>query len=437
MGRKILVIAYYFPPLGLSGVQRTVKFVKYLPRYGWEPTVLTVRPGGYFAFDESLLEDVDTADVVRTRSLDPTRLFARSSSVRVPENWHRRLVDVITGTIFIPDNKIGWLPFARRTAGGLMRNHKFDAVLSTAPPYTGHLVGSWLARRFGVPFVADFRDDWLENPRHMYPSAWHRRLHARLERNVLAASSAVVTINDVIAERLRCRLPADSPANAVDVIEQGFDPDDFGTIEDPVPTSPDTFRFLYAGVFYDAQRPDAFLEGLSRAIQARPELRDRVHADFVGLVPKYFDSALARLKIEDMVTYHGYLPHDRVIQHIRSATVPWLTIGRRKGAESISTGKLFEYMGSRKPILGLVPEGAARDVLASYGAADIVDPDDVEGVSIAIRSLFDRFVEGSLPAPEEAFVARFDRCNLTGRLAEILHRVARPNAQPEPERTAR
>ena len=161
--RRVLLIAYYFPPLGLSGVQRTAKFAKFLGRYGWKPTVLTVEPAGYYAFDESLLREVEEAgvEIVRTTSLDANRLFKKKGVVRLPSEFIRKAAGFIGDLLFIPDTKIGWKRRALKAALELTARTRFDAILATAPPQTDFLIGMELKRRTGIPLLVDYRDAWM------------------------------------------------------------------------------------------------------------------------------------------------------------------------------------------------------------------------------------------------------------------------------------
>lgn len=417
--RRVLVVAYYFPPMGLSGVQRTVKFARYLPEYGWEPVVLSVEPGGYFAFDDELMAEVQAAgiEVHRTTSLDPNRLFGRRRAVSMPGESRRSLLARAAQTIFIPDSKIGWYPFALRAGRRLVARSPVHAVLSTAPPYTGHLIGARLAADHGLPLVLDYRDDWLDNPRHVYPTALHRRIHARLERRVLDQADAVVAINGTIARAIAGR--SAGSADPV-VIPQGYDPADY-------PASPPDsggFTLTYTGVFYDAQRPDAFLQGLARFLERRPDARSATRARFLGLFPDSARAEVARLGLDDVVDIGPYVTHREAMEALAGTAVAWLVVGRRSGSEQISTGKLYAYIGARVPILALVPEGEARRELLDYGAARIVDPDDVAGTADAIALWYDAWRTKTLPAPDPEFVARFDRRRLAGNLAAVLDSVA-------------
>ena len=414
------MVAYYFPPMGLSGVQRVAKFVKYLPEFGWEPEVLTVEPGGYFAYDESLLEEVKKAGVRthRTKSWDPTRLFGKKRTVQLPAEGSRRWLTALSQFVFIPDNKMGWRFHAVRAGARRHKEAPFDLIFSTAPPYTAHLIGASLSRKCGIPLITDFRDDWVGNPRHLYPTPVHRWLHLRLERRVLRASAGTLAINKPISDALEKRHAQSSLSSTFTVLPQGFDPADFDNTQPPA--DPVKMRLVYTGVFYDAQTPDYFLRALANLIARRPETGDQLEALFVGLIPATSQKLVASLDLEKVVRYEGYLPHNEAVAHLLAADVLWMTIGRRPGAEGISTGKLFEYMGAGKPILALTPEGTARETLNPYGAATIVEPDDTEAISQAIEALWEQWKKGTLPRPDAAYIAQFNRKNLTKKLAQVF-----------------
>ncbi len=418
--RNVLVLAYYFPPLGLSGVQRIAKFVKYLPDSGWNPTVLTAEPGGYFAFDEDLLRELTERRIPihRTRSVDPTRVFGTSTSVKLPPEGRRKLLSTLSQWIFLPDNKVGWMPFAYREAARLLRGGAFDVILSTAPPYSSHMVAARLARKFRLPLVLDYRDDWLGNPRHVYPTPLHRAAHGALERRAGGQADAIVTINPVLAGAIYDRLGV-----PVTVIPQGFDPDDYPkTSANPSPQS-DQLHFMYTGVFYDRQTPEPFLRGLAELIRRNPDVAGRVRATFVGLFPDECRPLLSALALQDVVEILPYERHREAMSRVSRADVAWLVVGEGPGQRGISTGKLFAYAGASIPILGIVPRGAAHEMLEAYGASWTAHPDDPEAIYRTLARIFRAWEKGALPEPDPAFVAGYDRQVLTGKLADVLDRA--------------
>ncbi len=417
--RRVLIIAYYFPPMGLSGVQRTAKFARYLPEAGWEPTVLTVRPGGYYAFDDQLLEEVEGSGVriERTASLDPTRLFGKRRRVAMPDADSRKRLQSLTQWLFIPDNKVGWMPAAFIRGLQILRKNNFDAIFSTAPPYTSHLIGASLSRAAGVPLILDFRDGWLDNPHHAYPTPIHRKLHAFLERISVQKSVTSVCVNTYIRDALAARLPHRSASMVV--IPHGYDAEDFEDSSAPS-TRHKKLTFLYSGIFYGAQTPVYFLEGMNRFLTARPEARKDITLSFVGHFPEKHKALIDELGLGAQVELFGYRPHREAVRRLSAADIPWMTVGRQRGEEEITPGKLFEYFGARKPVLGLVPRGAARDALASYGAGFAAPPDEPEAIAHTIEELYARWNDHTLPQPNEAYVQSLERRRIAQALADLL-----------------
>lgn len=419
--KHALVIAYYFPPLGLSGVQRVAKLVKYLPENGWDVTVLTVEPGAYFAFDDRLLADLEGPHIriERTQSVDPTRSVSRRQ-VPFPDEGKRILFSAVSQFILLPDNKIGWKRFAIKRGREILRERTVDIIYATAPPYTSLLVGHHLAREAGVPLVLDYRDDWLDNPRHSYPTPIHRAISLRLERKVVSSCQAVFAINCAIRNAIASRNP--EMADLIEVIPQGYDPADISNSKTESPS--DRMVFLYAGMFYDAQKPDAFLRALRMTFDRRVEMTGQTTARFVGLFPEDAKELIVKLDLEHQVEFTGYLDHEASVSQLMSCDVAWMTIGHQDGEEMISTGKLFEYMGTRKPILALVPEGEAKRALKGYDAVFLADPDDEETISQVMEELFDRWKQNRLPVGSESHIQAFDRREQARHISAIFDELS-------------
>lgn len=420
--RRVLVIAYYFPPMGLSGVQRTSKFVKYLPDHGWQPTVLTVDTVGYYAKDESLLEELADRDVriVRTPPAGPGRLFVRRGTLRLPSERTRKFLSRLSDTFFIPDNKIGWKRAAVSTALALHRETPFDVIFSTAPPFTDFLIGAAVKAAIGKPLVLDYRDPWHAYPFRFDATPFHRRKHAALERRVLKASNRVVTTNRRVKEMLIARYPF-LTYHDIDILPQGFDPADFapppGRGNDGVaPRRPGTMRFTYAGVFWEDRVPTYFLEALAAALARRPALRDRLEAVFVGNFRDENLRLVERLGLKDVVRVVGYVPHRTCVRWLQESDLLWMIVGDDSG----SPGKAYEYIGARKPILGCVPEGFLQSTIEEAGGVT-VRPDDIPGITRELLDFADRFDAGRPGGPSDAVVERYDRFRLTGTLARLFN----------------
>lgn len=421
MVNKVLVIAYYFPPMGLSGVQRTLKFVKYLPDYEWEPTVLTVTPTAYYALDYGMLRELNESGIrtIRTNSLDPTRLFESGKPVKMPHEKLRNFLSGISQAIFIPDNKIGWKHDAIRAGRRLLEEEEFNVIFSTAPPYTCHLIGAALSKEFGIPLVLDFRDSWLDNPLHFYITPFHRMIHQKLEKKVLKTSSRIITINRRIKELMLRRYRFLS-YNDIAIIPQGYDPEDFRV--DNILGLPFSkkMRFTYAGTFYRNRTPKYFMRALSEVLKEHPDLEKRIEAVFIGTFRKENLAMIESLGLSDVVKVFGYLDHKSTVRYLMTSDVLWMTIGNGKGEDQISTGKLYEYIGSRKPILGLVPDGVAKTTILESGAGKALKPDDVPAIKHAILEYYGLWAKKLLPKIPIEYAQNFDRVRLTGELAREL-----------------
>lgn len=420
--RRVLVVAYYFPPLGLSGVQRTLKFVKYLPDYGWQPTVLTVEPGGYYAKDESLEADLAGRDitVIRTPSRDPLSFFKKKGVVAIPRESVRGLASNLSLALMQPDNKIGWKKFAMQAVDTLMRSAgapAFDAVYATAPPYTDLLIGREIKRKYRIPLVVDYRDAWVGNPFNFYATPFHRAYAARQEELVLRDADKVVAVHRKIKELLITRYPF-LGFEDVNIIPHGYDTDDF-VVSGPLPRT-EKMRFTYSGVFYEKRTPKFFLEALAQVFEKHPETRNRIEACFVGQFRKEHLRYIKKLGLTDAVNITGYLPHNECTKYLLASDVLWMMM-----FDTISTpGKVYEYIGARKPILACAPEGVVRQTLLESQAARVVGPTDVAAIAEAIYAYFQMWTKNALPVPPETFVQRFDRKELTWELAKVLESVA-------------
>jgi glycosyltransferase involved in cell wall biosynthesis len=416
--RRVLVIAYYFPPMGLSGVQRTLKFVKYFSEYGWEPTVLTVQPRGYFAQDDSLVEDLEGRPVriVRTSAAGPGKLVSTKPVVKLPAEWVRKLLSRLSDTFFIPDNKIGWKRKAIARAIELARETPFDLIFATAPPFTDFLIGRALKKKLNIPLVLDYRDPWVDYPFKFYPTPLHKFLHVQLERRSLKASSHVVTTNRKVKE-LILRRHRFLGYHDVDIVSQGFDPADFQKARSTPLSQPHrkAMRITYAGVFWEDRKPDFFLRALAEVQKEQPRLRGRITAHFVGNFREENRKLVVRLGLQDSVTETGYLPHVDCIRELLASDVLWMIVGDVLG----SPGKTYEYIGAGKPILACAPEGFIADAVLDAGGI-VTAPDDVPAIKEAIVSFFNRWERHELRGPEQDIIDRYDRRILTRSMVKLF-----------------
>jgi glycosyltransferase involved in cell wall biosynthesis len=413
--RKVLIIAYYFPPMGLSGVQRTVKFAKFLPKYGWKPTVLTVEPTGYYAFDDTLLKEAEEAGVkiVRTLSYDVNRILKKRGVIKMPPEWMRKVLQFFGDLFFIPDTKIGWKSPAIKTASNLIDKEHFDVVFATAPPQTDFLIGAALKRKYDIPLVVDYRDAWLEYPFKYFPTPLHRLWHAHLEKQVLKAADRVIVTHRRVKESI-LRRNKTLDYNEVIIISQGFDAEDFPLMNAEKQANPVKMKITHSGTFYAERNPVIMLHALANVFRTNPKIRGRIEVHFAGNAREEDRQLVKRLNLQNAVYFLGYLPHRKCIQCLVESDVLWFVLDN----DYQTPGKLYEYFGSRKPIIASLVDGYTKQVIEECGAAICVPLKDEKAHELAILDQFKRFEQKKLECIQESFSAKFNRLTLTAELAK-------------------
>ena len=413
--RKVLIIAYYFPPMGLSGVQRTVKFAKFLPKYGWKPTVLTVEPTGYYAFDDTLLKEAEEAGVkiVRTLSYDVNRLLRKQGVIKMPSERMRKVLQFFGDLFFIPDTKIGWKSIAVKAASELIERERFDLLFATAPPQTDFLIGAALKRKFEIPLVVDYRDAWLDYPFKYFPTPLHRLWHAHLEKRVLKAADKVIVTHRRVKESILRRHKTVDYKEVI-IISQGFDIEDFPPTNSEKHIKPVKMKITHAGTFYAERNPVTMLHALANVLQANPKIRGRIEAHFVGNAREEDRQLVKKLDLQNSVHFLGYLPHRECIKRLVESDVLWFVIDN----DYQTPGKLYEYFGSRKPLIASLVDGYTKQIVKESGAAICVSLKDVAAHELAILEQFKRFELKKLERVQESFAAKFNRSTLTAELAK-------------------
>ena len=436
--KRALLISYYFPPSGGPGVQRVLKFVKYLPEFGWQPTVLTLKPehAAYPDLDPTLAGEIPVSvRVVRTRSWDPYAVYARfqgkakDETVGVgfvkegaAESGRQRLARWVRANVFLPDARVGWVPFARRAAKKLMQEDAFDAMLTSGPPHSTHLVGRSLKRRFGLPWIVDMRDPWTDisyyqDLPHTAPA---RRFDAALERSVLAQADAVISVSDGVGRGLHTK----AMIHHYETIPNGYDPAD---IPDgaALPRSKDRFVLAHVGTLSGQQHAPGLVQALARLADADPDWRTRLEVRFVGHVDGAVLAAFRDAGLGEAVAVLPYVPHADAIAHMRTADLLMVAVQRVEHNEGVTPAKMFEYLSLGIPVLGLAPpDGDLGRILRETAGGSTFDHEDADGITAFIAQQAARVARGEpAPRPNDAALHAYDRRVLTGRLAALFDRL--------------
>ena len=426
---KALIITYYFPPLGGGGTQRTLKFVRYLPEYGWEPYVLTVEDAHHLAQDESLLSEIpEELSVTRTRAFLPARFFRKATnhhpeSLSLEKSIVRQMFDFLKKlfytVIFIPDEFIGWVPFAVRTGKHLIKKHELDVIYSSGPPNTAHLIACRLAEQTGKPWIADLRDLWDQYPLSYNPFEWkwRRSIDDLLERRTLTRANHVIAVSEHMRTQLLQKLPALSPQN-VSVITNGFDPSDFDGIE-PIKNE-SRFTIVHSGTLFSWRRLQLFLAAMKVALQQEPALKKFLSLKLIGIVPTDDQQAIVDFGLSKYVSILGYLPYKNSLAHILGADALLLIVGNIPHAANMLTSKLFDYLGANRPIIALGPAGMVRDIVRQEKLGVTLDENDVEGIAENLVNMFEQKLNGGIRHSASSH-KKYQRPALTQKLANIMY----------------
>lgn len=436
--QRVLFISYAFPPTGGGGVQRPVKFARYLPRHGWQPTMLTVANPSVPVSDAALLKDVDPElPIVRARTWEPgyaakRRLTNTAASGR--SNWRdwvrRRVVGLLQ-----PDPQVLWNPLAARAAARALRQNRHAAILVSGPPFSSFLLAARLKQQFRLPLVLDFRDEWSMIGRYLenHASDGHGgRQHRMMMRTLAAADAVVATTQASAAELGDCCRAAGSSA-IVATIYNGFDPEDLRGLQGERRRA-GKFRIVYTGTLWRLTDVRPLVNALETLARQAPELLSRLELVFAGRRTPEQDRVLDRLEnLAISLQRRDYLPHDESLQLAASADLLCLLLADEPGAERVVPAKLFEYMALRRPMLALVPAGETQQLVHTMPDAQRFDPHDAEGIADWLAAqLAAPFVASPQPSPlglrvddaSAAELSRFSRSELTGQLARLLDAVA-------------
>lgn len=438
--KKVLVIAYFFPPSGAVGVYRTLKFIKYLPEFGWEPVVLTTSNGKFPTFDASLLKLVPAGiEVHRCRSFeslnlgldrpaDPGPPTKRTLAARV----HIRLY-LAWNWLALPDTRVGWVPSALRAARRLIREQRIEHVYISGSPFSSFLVGAALKRSAKVRVAIDYRDPWTQNLDYPRRTALHRAIDRALERRVVGRSDLVVSNTRANDERMAAEFGRGQPRTKFLAIHNGFDASDFASIE---PARNEKFTITYAGAFYysigsnftggagdDVMKtysPLVFLEALQTFFARRPDAKTKTRVRFMGMLGQGYDPTIRERGLDGVIERLGYVDYDEHLRVLKHSDVLLLVLSRGEKSRGWIPSKFFQYLGTGNPILALAPEGEVREIIRETGAGVSVEPDDAAAASRAIEQLYDAWASGTLVAGRSEAANAYERRNLTARLAHAL-----------------
>ncbi len=424
---KILIITYYWPPSGGAGVQRWLKFSKFLPESGYEPVILTVdeKQASYAQLDFSLLQEVSPElKVYKTKTFEPYNLYRKLSAKKeIPyggfSNQKKitlfdQLSRLIRGNLFLPDPRKGWNRYALQKALELIRSEKIETVITTGPPHSTHLIGRKIKEITGIRWIADFRDPWTDifyykDLRHSYAAS---RYDAYLENKVLTGADKIITVSLEIGQLLQKKIPGTT--DKIVVIPNGYDEDDFVNTE---PLINESFTITYTGTISMSYRIDQFIEAVD---QLPDPVKKKIKIRFVGNVPEEILNLFSLKNLSPMVEVLGYIPHDQAIRQMKGASILLMAIPDSPDNKGIVTGKFFEYLAARRPILAIGPLGGDVDIMVKKcRAGKLFFYDETEKIRQYILEIFE-LQQNNVIWDETTGTEKFTRRNLTRELTNNL-----------------
>jgi len=439
--KRVLIVSSSFPPTGGSGVQRVVGFVKYLPAFGWDPYVLTIVPGPYHTSGspQELPRDFPADRVTRTTFFDirlaGKKLLLRLKGKGAPstpgevartratgERSGNLLWKLANSLIFLPDPDIGWLPSAVRAGVPTIRQSGIDAILSSAPPFTSHLIALRLKRLTGRPWLADFRDPWSQSAHSIVSrsKAIRRPIDRFLEKKVMNSADKITSVSDPIVNAF-AKLKVKGIHRKLHVVTNGYDPDEFaGMVHHP----PGAFTITYTGSFYgEVRSPVPFMAALAELIKDGALRRDRVRVRIIETFSQGTASLASRFGLSDVLTVRVGISHTEAIQEQVNASVLLLIVGSGADKVGVYTGKLFEYLAARRPILALAPkEGVAAKLIRAANAGVIVNPGNRREIKEAILKYYSEHQRTGSVAYQgkDEVIRKYERPVQVGQLAKVL-----------------
>ena len=432
--KRVLIITYYWPPTGGSGVQRWVKFARYLPQEGWQPVIYTPENPEQLAVDTTLEAEVPAeAEIIKTRITEPYELYKKflrksghsKEAVEVnPVNaqnksFLQKVAMWIRGNLFRPDPRCMWIGPSVRFLKKYLKEHPVDLIVSTGPPQSMHLIGRRLARETGLPWVADFRDPWTKifYFKHLSMMKSTVKWHERMERKVLDEADTVVAVSPLVQKEFQ-----EMTQTPVELITNGFDENDFIAAGHPEAAggADADFVITHTGLFAADGNPTVLWEVLAEKCLNDKPFKEKLKIKLIGRTDIQITEALEKAGLTENCIDMGYQPHAAAVEEQRKASLLILPLRKEPEYKAVLPGKLFEYLASWRPVLGIgQPDGAMSMVLNTTKTGVVLDWNDRKSIARYVDFCWEKHKKGELNV-EDADISRFTRRELTASMARLF-----------------
>ncbi|MBP5740138.1 MAG: glycosyltransferase [Bacteroidales bacterium] len=423
--KRVLIITYYWPPSGGSGVQRWVKFSKYLPSQGWQPVIYTPENPDMPSIDQSLYSDIPgEAEIIKRPITEIYSIYRRISGNKgggevnpinsQKKTLKQKLMLAIRGNLFIPDPRISWLRPSVRFLKKYLREHPVDVIVSTGPPHSMHLIAREVSKATGIPWVADFRDPWTRMFyfKHLALSDWARKKHEKLEKMVLDDASAVVAVSPLVQEEFKTMT-----GNRIELVTNGYDPEDFGQVVEP----DGHFNIVHTGLFASDGNPETLWKVLSDLCREDARFAEQLRIRLVGKNDTMILDSIHAAGLERNLVDLGYRDHTVAVREQMGSTMLILPLRKEPEYRATLPGKLFEYLGSQRPVLGIgQTDGAMARILADTGAGETFEWDDEAGIRTYVLKRWEKFLAGDDDSVPDNNIEQYSRKATARKMAALL-----------------
>ena len=430
--KKALIITYYWPPAGGAGVQRWLKFAKYLPELGWDPVIYTVENGEFSVLDHSLEKEIsNSVSIIRKKITEPYSWYKKFIGQKKEEKINagflagkersekkEDLAKWVRGNLFIPDARRFWIRPSIKYLLTYLKKNPVDIIISTGPPHSMHLIAMGLKKKTKIPWIADFRDPWtkIDFYNDLKLSGWADQKHHRLEKQVVQTADVVLSINQMMRDDYN-----NMGAKQSLYLPNGFDPTDFP--KDSNIEKGSKFRIVYIGSINQDRNPEFFWKTIKDLTDQNPSFANDLEVELIGKTDYSVHDLIESYQLEPYVTITDYLPHTDIFNAQKRASILLLLINRTPHAKGILTGKMFEYLASGRAILAIgPPDGEAAMILSETKTGTTIDYYDEDALKKTLLEYYNTFLAGDMTINPET-IDKYTRKNLTRKLCNIMENV--------------
>ncbi len=431
--KKVLIITYYWPPSGGAGVQRWLRFVKNLRNFGWEPIVYTTENPIYASYDENLISEIpQKIQTFKHRIKEPNNFLGnlffwkKSKNSIIYQNQQQKgekrsitqkLLWFIRGNFFIPDSRFLWIKPSVKYLSNVLSENKYDLIISTGPPHSLHLIGKALNLKFKIPWIADFRDPWtsMDYLQEMFLTKFAWNKHKRFEKSVIESANEIIVVGQTMFNEFKEKYDKNSV-----IIYNGYN-----ELPKEIPSNglDEKFTIVHVGSFLKKRNCDDLWEVLFELTKDNKSFSENLEIKLVGGIAPDVIESIKRYKLDVCLNKIDYVPYQKTLVILNSAQVLLLPIDRISNAEFVLTGKLFEYLKAKRPILNIGPtNGDAAEIIKNCNAGYCCSFNDKEQIKRSVLEMYELFLQGK-NIINSINVEQYSSYELTKQLAQLFNKT--------------